>query len=82
MTDPFFWKYWGPIKKCCRSRCQLVTFSPKVMRLRQPGMQAPEAVPRFGGPAVPTALVPMVTWFDHQTFRVFTIESWLVNGDP
>ena len=35
----------------------------QVMRLRQPGMQAPEAVPRFGGPAVPTALVPMVTWF-------------------
>lgn len=36
----------------------------EVMRLRQPGMQAPEAVPRFGGPAVPTALVPMVTWLE------------------
>ena len=40
------------------------------MRLRQPGMQAPEAVPRFGGPAVPTALVPMVTWFCTSFFHV------------
>ena len=23
MTDPLFWKIWGPIKKCSRSRCQL-----------------------------------------------------------
>ena len=77
---PYFGSIGAPLKKCCQSRCQLGYPKHEVMRLRQPGMQAPEAVPRFGGPAVPTALVPMVTWLEwrmwaenQQTFCDFTL---------